>query len=150
MPRGFSSRDGVGFDVADLSKLANDLKSIDKDLRKDLMKRIRQAAEPVRQAVQAEASWSRRIPAAVRIRTSYAARGASVTVFVDAKKAPEARPLNNHDRSGTFRHPVFGNRDNWVAQPARPFLDRGARNAEGSVAREVEKVYDDVKRRAGF
>jgi hypothetical protein len=49
-------------------------------------------------------------------------------LIVDAKSAPEARPLEHGGSGGEFRHPVFGGgnktRDQWtwVEQPARPFF----------------------------
>src|SRR4051794_25144251 len=106
MPRGFVG-DEITIDTHDLVDLAARLKASDRVLRRQLPRRLRLAAEPVKQGIAAEASWSTRIPGALAVRTGLTGkRGASVKVIVDRNKAPEGRPLNNRDRGGTFRHPV--------------------------------------------
>lgn len=151
MPRGFDSHaDGISIDTRALSQLARDMKDADRELRRSLQRRMRAALEPAKQAVRAETAWSSRIPAAVTGRVSYAVKGATARVVVDAKKAPEARPLNNAGKSGTFRHPVYGNRDVWVAQAARPFIPAALERSAPAVAREIAKIYDDIARKAGF
>jgi hypothetical protein len=78
--------------------------------------------------VRRNASWSGRIPGAVRAQPFFTAKRAGVRIIVDAKAAPEARPLEHGGNGGEFRHPVFGGgnktRDQWtwVEQPARPFF----------------------------
>lgn len=151
MPRGFTGHDdGIVIDASALSALARDLRDTDRELRKSLLRRVRAAANPARDAVRREAAFSTRIPGAVGVRSSYAAKGAKIRVVVDARKAPHARPINNRDRSGTFRHPVYGNRDVWVAQQADPFMARAASRVGPEVFRGIAKVYDDIAREAGF
>jgi hypothetical protein len=116
---------------ADLQKLFVELKAMQGSLQVELRRGIREAAIPAVRAVQASASWSSRIPGAVKAQPFFTAKRAGARIVVDAKQAPEAAPLDNHGQSGPFRHMVFGNRNNWVDQPARPFF-------EGKIERSVE------------
>jgi hypothetical protein len=102
--------------------LAREFGTVPIELRRELRPRMRQAGEVVRREIQSAAGWSSQIPAAVRLTVAFGSKTGGVRIFVDAKKAPHARPLENMGAEGTFRHPVFGNRDNWVAQAARPFF----------------------------
>jgi hypothetical protein len=71
------------------------------------------------------ASYSSRIPSATRMTVRFTAKGGGVFFRVSSAKAPEARPLErgNKGRPGaTFRHPVFGDSEDWVTQPTRPFF----------------------------
>lgn len=150
MPRGAANGFSIDVDTRALSQLARDLKGIDNELRKDLMRRMRKALDPAKNAVKQEASWSSRIPGAVSGRVGYRRNGVVARIVVNAAKAPEAAPINNNDREGTFRHPVWGNRSNWVSQQARPFMKRGAERAQPDVIREVSEVFTDVARHLKF
>jgi hypothetical protein len=116
---------------ADLQKLFVELKAMEGSLQVELRRGVREAALPAVRAVQRSASWSTRIPGAVKAQPFFTAKRAGVRIIVDAKQAPEGAPLEHGGQSGTFRHPVFGNRSNWVDQPARPFF-------YGQVERSVE------------
>jgi len=49
---------------------------------------------------------------------------------------------------GSWRHPVFGNREVWVAQSSRfMWFDRPLLLAGPLVRREIKKVLDDIERR---
>lgn len=106
----------------DLQRLFAQAKAAEGSLQVELRRGIREAAAPMVAAVKANASWSSRIPSAVRAKPSFTARRAGVSIVVDAGRAPEARPLENGGKGGNFRHPVYGNTRNWVSQPARPFF----------------------------
>lgn len=148
------SRDRAALDVRisapDLSKLAKDLKAADKELLKELRKGMRAAAQPALSRAKSNASFSRRIPGAITISVTFPARGARVRVRVNSAKAPHGRAIENGGKPGTFRHPVFGNRDRWVDQPARPFFWPAMDGAKEDAAREIERVADEVTRKAGF
>lgn len=147
----------IKVDSSDLRKLYQDLKVAGDGLQIDLRRQIKKAGDGLVSAVKKEASWSSRIPGAVKVKTSFGAKNAGVTVYVDAGKAPEAAPLNNQGNSGTFRHPVFPDAAGqirqqwtWVSQRAQPFFD-------GPIAREgnntlalIQEVIDDFAARAGF
>lgn len=118
-PTGTSSTsDQVQIDTSSFAKFAKDLKRVDEKLAKDLNRNLRAAGELVAAKARANASWSSRIPQSIKVRRSSNA----IKVLSLRAQAPEARPLEHGGQPGTFRHPVFGDREVWVSQPARPFL----------------------------
>lgn len=92
------------------------------DLRKSLRPKLLDAARVVVREAQSNASWSSRIPGAIKAGASVTSSGGAL-VRVDRKAAPHARPYEGVGLgTDMFRHPVFGNRDVWVSQKTRPFL----------------------------
>lgn len=142
----------VNIDTKDLRQLYVDLKGVEGNLRVELRKGVKAAAEPIASAVRAAASWSSRIPGAVRVKPSFGARTTGVTITVDAGRAPEARALEHGGRGGTFRHPVYGNREVWVSQKARPFFFTTVSNSSSvdTAERAVIAAMDAVARKARF
>jgi len=120
------------------------------EIRRELRPALRRVADPVLQQARANASWSTRIPGAMRISTSFSRRTAGVAITVSVKKAPHARPFENLGRNGSFRHPVFGDRERWVSQTARPFLFPAVASADPELVRETGRVVDQVARKHGF
>jgi hypothetical protein len=125
-----------------------ELKFAGDGLEKDLREGIKWAGQGAVEAVKAESSFSRKIPPATRLKISFAARGAGISVVVNAAQAPNARPINHGGRGGVFRHPVFGHRDRWVDQAAHPFINAAA-NAP-SIEEGLRQVLDHVAFHAGF
>ena len=142
----------VRIDTGDLRKLYTDLKGLPGNLRVELRRGIKAAAQPIADRVKANAGWSTRIPGAVQVKPSFSAKGTGVSIVVNPGRAPEGAPLENKGRSGTFRHPVYGNRDVWVSQPARPFFYSTAASSSSVSAAEkaILNVADTVARKAGF
>jgi hypothetical protein len=116
---------GWGVDTSEVEWLVKEFRSVPKELQPAIRREVRAAGKGFLDAVKADASWSSRIPAAVKIKTSFAQRGSGVRVFVDSKAAPHARPYEGLAPGGnraSFRHPVYGNREAWVTQATRPFF----------------------------
>ncbi len=122
-----------------------ELRDMPKEIRKETRPALRRAAEPIAGAARGNASWSGRIPGAIRV--VVLKRG--VEIRVNRKKAPHARPYEGLASGLTFRHPVFGE-DRWVAQRARPFLLPAVRAHRDEVRRAVAEVVERVARHHGF
>lgn len=131
-------------------KLVADLRAIPVELRRELRRELRAAGAPIVADAKSRAAWSSRIPGAIGLRTSASGRGLAATIRVRAARAPHARPIENQGRHGTFRHPVFGNRDRWVPQRARPFLDPAARAGFSRFVQATGKAVETAARRHGF
>jgi hypothetical protein len=123
---------------------------IPNEIRRELRPILRQVAEPVLAKARQNASWSTRIPGATRISVGFGRRSAGVAITVSSVKAPHARPLENLGRQGNVRHPLFGNRERWVSQRARPFLFPAMASADEALVRETGRVVDEVARKHGF
>jgi hypothetical protein len=141
------------------------------NIRQSYLRRIRRAAEPLREDLQdnirhldirsqGRASGKRGGPSpttrplratiAAAIRLSVRTGGApGARVWVDRDRLP--RDLKNMPtviNTGRIRHPVFGNRRRWAQQTATPlWWDRTVRAHQPRITREVERVVDDVRRR---
>lgn len=149
----------------DLYALKKACDAADKTITKELKRGIVEAGAPLQRKIAGAASWSKRIPGAVKVNTRFTARTTSVILTVNQKKAPHARPLENDGRQGTFKHPVpvrakrtrrgragqavRGQRT--VKQPARPFFYNTITDDDRRMTRAaVDKVADRIERQLGF
>lgn len=126
-----------------------ELKKIEPALAKELKKELKAVVDThVVPTARSNASWSSRIPGAIKPQ----ALSKGIGVRVARKRAPHARPFEGlQGRTGYFRHPVFGNREVWVSQPTRPFLEPAVRDNQQEAADAAsEAVEKAAKRAAGF
>lgn len=92
------------------------------EVRTALRPALREAGDAIADKARQNASWSTRIPGAISVSPNFSASG-GVTVRVNSQTAPHARPYEGRSSGGgIFRHPVFGNYQNWVPEQTRPFL----------------------------
>ncbi|GAA4626614.1 hypothetical protein GCM10023196_035570 [Actinoallomurus vinaceus] len=130
----------------DIARFIRHFGDVPKDIKKEIRPELRAAGELVAAQARVNASWSTRIPRATRVSVSFAKRKPGVSVVVDRRKAPHARPFEHGGRQGEFRHPVYGHRDRWVPQEARPFLEPAADARAGEAAKRIENAVDRVIR----
>lgn len=143
----------------------------DENIRASMQRRVRRAAEPLRDDLQNAirdlniAPPPRRgrpggpspttrpmratIADAIRISVRTSAGGAGARVWVDQGRLPQdLKKVPGVINTGRIRHPVFGNRRRWVQQNAAPlWWDRTVRTHTPRMEREVARVLDDVRRR---
>ena len=113
----------MSVEYASVRRLAQQFGTVPAELRRELRPRLRLAGERLRGDIRSRAAtFSSRIPAAVRMSVAFGSKTGGVRVYVSHKAAPEARQLENQGQAGSFRHPVYGNRDVWVSQTAHPFF----------------------------
>lgn len=135
---------------AELQRLIKDLGQLPPDLRKELRPALRKAAHPVLEEMRRNASWSSRIPSATKISTSLSGSRAGVSLRTNAARAPHARPYEHGGSAGNFRHPVFGDKERWVAQRARPYFFRSVDDQADNVRDALGDTVIEVARRHGF
>jgi len=131
-------------DTAGLSRLARNLRAASPEAWKACRLAMRAAAAPVMSEAQARAGWSTRIPGSMRIRP----RAGTVKIVAGGPAAPDAAPYEHHGLPGKFRHPLFGNRDYWYDQTARPFLGPAAEAAKGEVSEKLLAAVTEAVMRA--
>ena len=140
----------------DLTQLSRELKETDKKFASALKKNIRaalvEAGADVVSAIKSEASWSKNIPGAVGMKVKFNTKSSAVTVSVNRTKAPEAKPLELGSRgnAGSIRHPVFGRRDLWVAQPTRPFMAPAIKAQGPGIDLVMQTAIDQTVEESGF
>lgn len=134
-----------------IEALIDDLGKIPLELRRELRPALASAAEPILRDAKARAGWSSRIPGAITIKSSFSESRPGVRLVVSQARAPHARPFEGLSRSGSsFRHPVFGNREVWVAQRTRPFFFPAVRAGREQVAAAAADALAAAARTAGF
>jgi hypothetical protein len=122
------------------------LRAMSRQVRSKTRPALKKAAEPMVAQARSNASWSTRIPGAIRLAVT--ARG--VDIRVSSKKAPHARPYEGIGGNATFRHPVMGNRDRWVSQDTRPFLMPAVRQHRRKVRAALIQVVQDAATAHGY
>ncbi|MER7807924.1 hypothetical protein [Streptomyces sp900116325] len=140
------------------------------NIRSSMQRRIRRAAEPLRDDLQstirdlpirgtARGSGKRGGPSpttrplratlAEAIRISVRVSGnPGARVYVDkGRLPPDLRNMPSVINDGRWRHPVFGNRRKWTQQTAPPlWWDKTVRRHTPRMTAEVARVVDDVRR----
>lgn len=140
------------------------------NIRQSYLRRIRRAAEPLRDDLQdairhldissqGRAAGKRGGPSpttrplratiAEAIRISVRTSGApGARVWVDRDRLPpDLKNLPTVINTGRIRHPVFGNKRRWAQQNATPlWWDKTLRAHQDRITREVARVVDDVRR----
>lgn len=120
------------------------------ELRKRLRPKMTALSGPLLMDARRRASWSTRIPAALRIATSFTRRQAGVSLVANRRRAPHARAYEGITGNDTFRHPVFNDRERWVEQRTRPFAQPAADLHSARVVRAVNDAVDEAARAAGY
>jgi hypothetical protein len=140
------------------------------NIRSSMQRRIRRAAEPLRDDLQSAIrglnirSQGRRsrpggpttdgrplretIAAAIRISVRTGSNPGA-TVWIDkSRMPPDYESIPGQLNKGRLRHPVFGNKRRWVNQYASPpWWDQTVRSHRPRMESEVARVLDDVRRR---
>lgn len=132
-----------------ISEFLRDFKKLPDDVRKLVRPMLRESASPALAEVKRNASWSSRIPGATKVGLRFNKRFTGVTLYVNRKSAPNARPIENKGKPGSFRHPVFG-KSTWVSQTARPFFYGVAEHWQDEVNQNIGAVVDRVTKSHGF
>jgi hypothetical protein len=147
-PKASQSGIPVVVDASEMTRLARDLKRAAPEVYAAFRGELRAVAQVVATEAKSRASFSTRIPATIKVRAGVG----TVKVVAGGPGAPDAAPLENKGRAGTFRHPVFGDRNVWVEQQARPFLapaleahrETVATGIEVAVVRAVERALGAI------
>lgn len=130
-------------------QLRRDLLKVPPQMQKSLRRTVREIGSEVQQTSEANASWSSRIPGAHFMRVSLSQSRPGVFIKIDHNKAPHARPYEGI-LQWTFRHPVFGDRENWVSQASRPYLIPALESNKGAAFTAIRSTVSEVLRKLGL
>jgi hypothetical protein len=131
----------------DLRGLINHLRAIDKTTIRNLNTELKAAAEPIAADARRRASWSTRIPGAIRVGVSRSRARPGATIRVATANAPHARPYEGFGKK-SFRRQVYGKA--WVTQPTRPYLMPAVKAGRDGYRAAVEKAVRDAAAKHGF
>lgn len=132
-------------DPAQWRKFLADLRRLAPRVRKELTRNMRALLDPIAAAAKQNAGWSSRIPASIA-KTVAANR---VGLRVRGSKAPHGRPYEGLT-GASFRHPVFGNREVWVSQAARPFLKPAVDAHRDEFMKAASDAVDEAAKQTGW
>ncbi len=108
---------------------------------------LQRAGQEIKADAQARASWSSRIPGSLTLRVQLRGARLGIVLAASSARAPHARPFEGL-LNPQFRHPVFGNREAWVTQGARPFMwpaaQAGRDRVTDAVVGAVEAALRDL------
>ena len=86
---------------------------------------------------------------ATTLQVKTAGRQASVILRVDGRKMPpkaKSVPAYAEGSKPRWRHPVYGNRDNWVQQPSQPYFYNNLTVAGPRTRQAVGRVIDQISK----
>ena len=168
----------IEVDPADFAKRVREISQVDPEFKKSVKKRLKAASEPVVEEVKraalsipsknGEARVSRKKRGeSLGLRVSLAnatmsdvnptKKGAILKIKVSTSKfmTSSGRPRTvpyyiEGRRKRAWRHPVFGNRENWVEQKPHPFLGVTVLPHKMKFAGEVTQALDDALKDSGL
>lgn len=144
---------GITLDSTEWWKVSTELKKYDPALLTALRKRLRNAGnfavEEIRRTLGMPSpdggpdtgEQRARLAAATKVTISFSRRQAGAKVVTSGSKLPpEHQGVLRVYNKETFRHPVFGDKDDWVQQRGRPYF--GEAFTEAVVARARQEITD--------
>lgn len=126
----------------DMRRLYVQLKGVEGNLRVQLRRGIKTAAQPIVDAAKSNYSgWSPRLAGGVKVKPSFSGKSAGVYITNSLRGAS---PIEHGGNAGTFRHPVYGHRNSWATQAANPSFYRAGQQGEGAATAAIEQVMNDI------
>jgi hypothetical protein len=123
-------------------EFVKDLRRLEPDTRKELLKELGGVARGIAADAKARApSRSQKLRGAIRVRQ----RRGSPAVVVLASESPHARVVHFG-----LRHPLFGDRDNWYPNPSVRFLGDAVEAQRPKVVESIDAALNRALDRAGW
>lgn len=134
-----SGGSGVKLEIDGLAEFLRDLRKFEPEVSKEFRKRLKVVVAEVASDARRRAPKGR----------GTLAKGIKPSV---TNKGAVLRSVAPHARIFEFggRHPVFGNRNNWVFQPAKPHIFPAVAAGTPKVHAEALAALDDAVRQIGF
>lgn len=140
---------GGVLDLSEVRSLASRIGDIPRDFQREVRPALRGVGQDMLRDAQANSSWSSRIPGSIQLRVSLNGARPGVALRASVGSAPHARVYEGI-LGNSFRHPLFGDREIWYAQAARPYLLPAVQAANEALVEEITRVVDAVHRKTGL
>ena len=155
-------------DAGDLKRLNRQLRDLEdgKELRRELTSGLRGVVNPIRDQMKAAyrsrptqddrgrpgPSLRSLLAKATKTEVRTTGKLAGVRIRVDGRKMPDRMKSlpsmwEGPPQGKRWRHPVYGNREVWVAQQSHPTFYRIAEPLEADARRAIDEVLDGVRRK---
>jgi len=136
----------------EIAKLARDLRALGGKTSRDLNRRYKASVGVIAGAARARASWSRQIPAALKVKTSRSLARPGADIVVGGLR--HARLYEGLTKGGrkTFRHKTFGRGGStgWVSQATRPYIRPSVAEGRERLKTDVDGAVIDAARSQGW
>lgn len=129
-------------------------KAFDAALARNLRRNIRNAAKTVVTKMQArvrsgsyavDVGLRDQIARSIKVQISTAARNPGVRIVQSGAALPASKKrMGKTWESATFRHPVFGNTETWVAQSGSPYFFKTAAEGRSTITDQVVAAMQDA------
>jgi hypothetical protein len=137
----------------EIAQLARDLRAIGGAVSRHLNREYKIAAGPIARDAASRASWSTRIPAAIKVRSSRSKVFPGADVVVGGLPHPRLYEGLTKGGGKSFRHKVFerpGRRTVWVSQSTRPFIRPAVRQGIGGFQKASDTAVMQAAKENGF
>lgn len=135
----------------EIAKYARDLRALGGETSRNLNRRYKASVGVIAGAARARASWSRQIPAALRVRTSQSRARPGADIVVGGLR--HARLYEGLTKGGRarFRHKTFGRGGTgWVSQRTRPYIRPSVAEGRERLKADVDGAVLDAARAQGW
>jgi len=135
----------------EIAKLARDLRALGGKTSRDLNKRYKASVGIIAGAARARASWSRQIPAALKVRTSSSLSKPGADIVVGGLRHARLYEGLTKGGRGAFRHKTFGRGGSgWVSQKTRPYIRPSVAEGRERLKTDVDSAVIDAARAQGW
>lgn len=136
--------------------VANALRLVDKSLPKEFRKKLREKAKPLMEKAKTEvktlpvkgrSSTGLRMRVARGVKLFLPRSNTSVRIITTMKDRSEAALPRGLDTRYGWRHPVFGNREEWVRQPGYSWFREPISEGQDELKRGLVEVLEEARDR---
>lgn len=137
---------------AEIAKLARDLRALGGQVSRNVNKQYKSAVGVVAADARSRASWSTRIPAAMRVRTASSKVHPGADIVVSG--VPHHRLYEGLTKGGgkAFRHKTYGRggATGWVSQRTRPYIRPAVAAGREALKTAVDTAVIEAAREQGW
>lgn len=137
------------FQLDEVRGLASRLARIPQQFQPRARRMMRVAGQEMLGDAIGNASWSSRVPGSLSLRVSLNGNRIGIAIRASLKTAAHARVYEGI-LGDTFKHPLFGDREFWYTQAARPYLLPAVERQSDQIVAELTRIVDDVNAQAGL
>lgn len=136
----------------EIAKLARDLRALGGEVSRNLNKEYKSAVGVVAADARRRASWSRTIPAALKVRTATSKVHPGADIVVSGPRHHRLYEGLTKGGRKTFRHKTFGRggATGWVSQATRPYIRPAAAAGREALKTAVDTAVIEAARAQGW
>lgn len=142
----------LGIDARGISNAYRGLHHVSKKSAHEMLETLKSVSQRVAEDAKAEVGGaSTTVPGSIRVVSRAGSRGhVKISVRAGGARAPLAEPLEHGGKPGEFRHPLFGDKNHWYAQPAHPYLLPSLKRNLTYLQAKIEEALTQLFEKYGY